>query len=123
MRQPRLRRLWPWAVPLLVILVLIVAYLRSPGAPSPVVKYDAVDAQMLTIMTWGNRRDWCRVTGVVETPEEVRVAIGCLGVWMFLPGPADLSLTPVTVTLSAPLGDRKVLNANGSAPGYPYFGS
>jgi hypothetical protein len=123
MRQTRLRRLWPLAVLPLVILVLIVAYLRSPGDPSPVVRYDVVDAQTLTIMTWGNRRDWCRATGVVETQAEVRIAIGCLGVWMFLPGPADLSLTPVTVTLSSPLGERKVLNADGSPPGYQYFGS
>ncbi len=73
MRQPRLRRLWPWAVPLLVILVLIVACLRSPGTLRPFRSYETQDDHTLTVITWGHPHEWCRPISVVETQSEVRI--------------------------------------------------
>jgi len=104
----------------LAILVLAVLAIAAGAEllldkPSSIDVYRVVDQRTLVLVTHSGWLDWTRVTSVVETPTSVTIQLKDFRWDFFLPGTGGQP-TDFTVTLSAPLGDRQVIDASTGQP-------
>jgi hypothetical protein len=107
------RKLW-LAVALVVVGVLILAQNSTVLVPF-VNSYLLVNQRTISVKVGVAACSWTRVTGVAETPTEVRVTVETLPCPIPLPGTAGLAVRELTVALAADLGTRAVEDANGQA--------
>ncbi len=99
---------------LTVVLVLVGLILADLNTVVRIDRYRVVDQRTIVISVYVEPLGWTRVTGVTETPTEVRITVEDLA-WPALgPQAATLTLRELTVSLSADLGDRVVRDGLGN---------
>ena len=92
-------------------------FLASAGRVLVIDTYELVDAARVRVSTYASSAAWTRVTGVSETSSQVHITVK-LWEWPVpqagIGEPLDL-----TVTLDAPLGDRRVTDGLHEVPRRP----
>ena len=117
-RRPprRIRRRW---IAVLAVVVAVTALLVHNNETILVndlpqmASYRVVDQRSIVVRVVVAPRGWTRVTGVSETPEEIRVRAESLQWPIPLPQTNELQVLDLAVTLSQDLGTRTVRDADG----------
>lgn len=94
----------------MVVVALVAIAIRLLDASGPIFTYRVIDDYTLGIGTVTGPGTWTRVTAVTETSSSISVTVNSLRAP--LPGTGD-DILELRVTLSAPIGGRTVIDANG----------
>ncbi len=107
------RKAWP--VVTVVVLGVLLAAQNSTVLVPFMDSYQVVNQRTVAVRVGVAPCSWTRVTGVAETPTEVRVKVETLP--CPIPGPAtsELAVQELKVSLAADLGARALEDANGQA--------
>jgi uncharacterized protein (DUF58 family) len=111
------RKIW-LAFAVVVLLALLLVRSNSAvlvGAYPAMDSYHVVDERTIEVTVAVAPRSWTRVTGVAETPTEVRVTVESLDWPIPLPGAGYLELRTLTLSLANAVEARVVRDAAGTA--------
>ena len=110
MNAPRSRRRW---IALAVAVLLAVVAFRLLDQPLRLESYRAVDQRTLDVLGYGPQTwsTWTHVTGITETATSVTISVN-LFVLQIGAGSSALDAVHVPIHLSAPLGQRTVIDGS-----------
>lgn len=117
-RRPlrRIRRRWIAALAVVLAVTALLIHNNETILVNDLpqmVSYRVVDQRSIVVRVVVAPRGWTRVTGVSETPEEIRVRAESLQWPIPLPQTGELQRLDLAVTLSQDLGTRIVRDADG----------
>jgi hypothetical protein len=114
---PRVRRRW---VVLAVVVILLLAAVRLADRGAAIDYYRVIDDHTVAIGTASGPLTWVRVTSLSESSDSINVGVSSIAV----PGPGyGGDRVEVDVTLAAPVGTRKVIDASRGVEVQPTCGS
>jgi hypothetical protein len=93
-----------------IVVIVVVAGLRLAATPTYVAGYRVIDDYNLALQVTGANPNWRAVTDLKETPSEVTIGISEISLQLG-PGFGDERIAYVVVTLSDPLGTRRISDA------------
>ena len=104
-----------WLAVVLVLLGVLLAAQNSTVLFPWMNSYAVVDQRTIVVKVGVAPCSWTRVTGVTETPTEVRVKVETLPCPILGPTTGVGAIRDLAVSLAADLGSRVVEDANGQA--------
>jgi hypothetical protein len=104
-----------WLVVAVVVLAVLLAAQNSTVLVPEMNSYAVVNQRTIAVRVAVAPCSWTRVTGVAETPTEVRVKVETLPCPIPGPSTSELAARELTVSLAADLGARAVEDAHGQA--------
>jgi hypothetical protein len=99
-----------WLFFVAIIVVLVIAAVRLAITPAFVSGYQVIDDYNLALQVTGATPTWRAITVQAETPSDVTIGISEMSL-RFGAGFGDERIAYVVVTLTNPLGARRVLGA------------
>ena len=99
-----------WLFVVAIIVVLVIAAVRLAITPTFVSGYRVIDDYNLALQVTGATPTWRAITVEAETPSDVTIGISEMSL-RFGAGSGDERISYVVVTLTNPLGTRRVLGA------------
>jgi hypothetical protein len=110
-----LRKRWLVVVALLVAGIALLLVQNSTILYPDMDSYVLLDGRTLAVRIAHAPCSWTRVSGVTESPDDVRVKVETWPCPIPGPGTASMAMTELTVSLAGDLGTRVVRDIEGQA--------